>query len=585
MELTDEQIAAVTCDDSTLLEACPGSGKTRVVIAKVLRCLDEVRDSTRRVAVITYTNAAVNEIESRLRVYSSSEDFERCEVSTIHAFCLNNVLNRFYWRIDGYASGFKLLVPDSKEHDEVLNEVCEVYGLSDKDRDGFGHLYRDSSGKAVVNGDASITSEIATYYWDKLRGMGLIDFSTLIYLSYHLLNVYPSIAYSLSCRFKWILVDEFQDTSDLQVQILKHIHDAGQSRFFLVGDPHQSIFGFAGARPELARSITDYMKGRTDLSLSMNWRSNPQIIAHAEKVQPRSVPMRSTGRIALDKTTPRYVRSATIFDAIQHEFLPALDALSIPLGRAAILAPTWYHLFPLGRRLRTSGVPIVGPGSRPYRRSNLFARIAEFLCAYLYRRDVQMIRKLQRELHRVILELTGIERWDLYHHSGRVSIFRMIAKGEELKREFDLAASWLIQAASAFEDILLQDGFILFSNRGCFTASAAAMCREIDKSDGVHMSTLTVDALGLFACTNESMHLITMHSSKGLEFDAVALVGLNEGQVPSYRATSVSEMEEQRRLFYVGVTRAKRLLLYVHDKSQSRFVPSRFLGRSMLDVI
>ena len=92
MILTQQQRNAVTHDENTLLEACPGSGKTRAIVAKILRCLEDVRDTPRKVAVITYTNIAVNEIESRLRRYSSSQDIECIEVSTIHSFCIGNIL-------------------------------------------------------------------------------------------------------------------------------------------------------------------------------------------------------------------------------------------------------------------------------------------------------------------------------------------------------------------------------------------------------------------------------------------------------------------------------------------------------------
>ncbi|MEQ1492242.1 MAG: UvrD-helicase domain-containing protein [Terricaulis sp.] len=95
MMLTDEQKRAVRCDDNLLLTACPGSGKTRVIISKVSRAIEEVRDTPRAVACITYTNAAVHEIESRLRHHIQPGDDAYYDVCTIHSFCLNHIFARF----------------------------------------------------------------------------------------------------------------------------------------------------------------------------------------------------------------------------------------------------------------------------------------------------------------------------------------------------------------------------------------------------------------------------------------------------------------------------------------------------------
>ena len=114
MKLTDEQRIAVYHDDHALVVACPGSGKTRSIIARLLRSIDAVRGSTRRVTCITYTNAAVHEIENRVRIYGSAGDDEYCDVSTIHAFCQNNILRHFHWKLDEFHDGFTVLHPTAK---------------------------------------------------------------------------------------------------------------------------------------------------------------------------------------------------------------------------------------------------------------------------------------------------------------------------------------------------------------------------------------------------------------------------------------------------------------------------------------
>ncbi|WP_200243014.1 UvrD-helicase domain-containing protein [Thiohalocapsa halophila] len=111
MKLTTEQKTAVRCDDNVLITACPGSGKTRVIISKLVRTLDEVRETPRMVDCITYTNTAVHEIEARLRHHAQPGDENFYDVCTIHSFCLNHIFRPFCHLIDGYKQGFKVLTP------------------------------------------------------------------------------------------------------------------------------------------------------------------------------------------------------------------------------------------------------------------------------------------------------------------------------------------------------------------------------------------------------------------------------------------------------------------------------------------
>ena len=585
MILTTEQRAAVTCDSNTLVEACPGSGKTRSIVAKILRCLDDVRNTPRKIAVITYTNAAVYEIESRLRVYGATDDLDSCEISTIHSFCLNNILHGFYWRTRDYRGGFKLLPPETEEYQAIVRRICGELGLLAIAREEFPQLNRGADGEPILHPASLITRQAAHQFWRELADIQAIDFATVIYLTNRLLEHSPSLAHALSCRFRWILVDEFQDTTELQIEILKKIYDASHSNFFLVGDPHQSIFGFAGARPKLVSEFSEYANARTDFQLSENWRSNPQIVAHAELLRPRAVPMRSAGAIAADQREPLYIHRANLFEALEDFFLPALQELDIAYGNAAILAPSWFALFPIGRRLRNYGIPIIGPGARPYRGRQLFARLAEYICAYIERRDPTLIRNISRELHRIVLEVSRINRQQLFGYSGRVTIFKLLAIGEALRNQGDSAERWLVSAGHEFGQLLVADQVLPKTAENLLSESAAAMCDQMRANRDVDLANMTVSDLGLFAATGKSMHLLTMHAAKGLEFEAVALVSLHDGQIPNFRANSAEDIDEARRLMYVAITRAKRLLLYITDQERPRNIPSRFLGPEGLRLV
>ena len=225
----------------------------------------------------------------------------------------------------------------------------------------------------------------APHFWRRCQQLGFVDFSSIVYKSYCLLRDQPMIARSLAARFASFLIDEFQDTTEIQIEILKLIHAQHRSRIFAVGDHAQSIFGFTGPRPELIQPFAAHIGARTDLSLA------PAISVRARRSS--SMPTASSRAARACKAwdrratavaiAPVLVQQGRTIDAITGQFLPMLAAHNIALGDAAILSKDWASLFPLSRGLREFGVPVVGPGARPYRRSRLFASLAEQLCGYM----------------------------------------------------------------------------------------------------------------------------------------------------------------------------------------------------------
>ena len=585
MNLTAEQRSAVKCKENTLIVACPGSGKTRTLVAKLLHCLEEVRDTSRKIACLTYTNAAVYEIENRLRKYGKCGDEEYCDVSTIHSFCLVNILNNFYWRIPEYSNGFSVTTPDNETFQKIAADVLTEYGLPLQLRDYFESFNREIDGSPIVPPD--IHPDIALAFWNRLEEQGLIDFPNIIYYAYKLLHEKPGIAYALSCKYAWFLVDEFQDTTTLQVELFRKIASFRQTTFFLVGDPYQSIFGFAGARVELMKDFAEEISAKMDFRLLSNYRSSNLIINHAEKLCSRNPRMCGVGETAHADTEPIYVHTATAFEAITEYFLPALDKLGISYGEAAILAPWWIKLLHLGRSLRDYGIPIVGPGARPYKKSHLFATLAEQVCAFISHPTHKTFHQIERELFLLLNAITGKRPYYIFSYRGNVSIRKLIAAGSDIYKRSPGAVGWLTLAAESFESILISDNLISVSHANILRNSADNIVDDLIRNK-IDVNNLSADDLGLFASTERNLHLLTMHKAKGREYDAVAIIDLHDGRVPDFRAIKngdVEGIEESKRLLYVSITRARRFLMYVTDDEDSRNKPSRFICDSHLALV
>jgi DNA helicase-2/ATP-dependent DNA helicase PcrA len=243
--LTDEQRAAVQADGNIFLSACPGSGKTRVITAKLLSLAEAQEGTTQSIACITYTNAAVDEIELRLKQAGNASILDHAEVSTIHSFCLQYILRPYKWLAPDVPQPFKILTREMPEFEELVTiavdeirrvpnfQTIEDYDSIDIDMDG------EPFGQGITSG--SVTRERAFRFWELMRARGYIDFSLILYYSYEILQANPFVAEGVSSRFQWILIDEFQDTTEVQLAIFEALHDKGHSRFFLVGDENQSI--------------------------------------------------------------------------------------------------------------------------------------------------------------------------------------------------------------------------------------------------------------------------------------------------------------------------------------------------------
>jgi DNA helicase-2/ATP-dependent DNA helicase PcrA len=584
MSLTEEQRSAIGWQENLMLTACPGSGKTRTIVAKLIQEVEALRDTPRAVACITYTNSAVQEIESRISAHLQHGDSRHFKVSTIHSFCLTNILRPFAWRLPGFVGTPKILTRDKPEFEQIVRHATgriNYHNITQADLEAFEGLNLNAAGELI---GSALSNEViqrsAPFFWQRCDELGFIDFCNIIYRSYCLLRDFPDIAQSLAARFSWFLVDEFQDTSELQTEILKLIHATTRSKFFVVGDPAQSIFSFTGARPELLQPFAEHIDARTDISLTGNFRSNPQIVSHAERVFPRESPMTSVGEHRVCTEEPRHAHVNSTFEAITDQFLPRLTDLGIELGDASILSRDWASLLQLSRRLRDFGVPVVGPGARPYRKSRLFATLAEQLCGAIAEPQPNTVRQLERALFMALQDARHDSQLEVDSFNCRVAIIRLLREARRLAT-IGGAVQWLDSMSTRTGEILLELELVDRTQAGLFFASVQEMKSDMQRQN-IDMANLTIDDLGLFASPTRALRLSTIHYAKGREYSAVAIMGLREGTVPHFRATDI---EDEKRLFYVGLTRAKRVLLYITERDRWRNPPSRFLGEDGVDIL
>lgn len=587
ISLTPDQRDAVECEEDLMLSACPGSGKTRVIIAKLLKLAEAVEDTPRSIGCITYTNAAVDEIEDRVKQFGTNALAERCEIATIHSFCLKFILRPYRWMLPELPAEFRILTRDMRYFDRLVRAVEDEQSRRVEFRtfEDYASVRMGLGGVPVGTGiEGGVVTEVsARRYWELMQRAGFIDFSMILYYSLRILQENPFVARGLSSRFAWLLIDEFQDTTDVQIEILRCLRAHMNSQFFLVGDEHQSIHAFAGARPDLARGFSTQIAAREDVALSGNFRSAPQIIVPAQTLIPRTPAMVSAGAAAATLGTVEYRHVANPVDAITDYFIPLLQARGIPLGNAAVLAPWWRHLIPVARRLRAMDVPVFGPGARPYQRRRVYAHLAEQLGACVASETLAPLPGVEKAIFRLVSEAMGTTRFDIFSYAGRCVSLALVYEARRLAEIHPGGMEWLEVSSEAIANIL-RDGDLINANAAEAIVNSVGEMRADMERNRIDIANLQIADLGLFADPTAAIKLITMHNSKGREFDAVAIINANQGQIPHFMSRTEDEIEEARRLFYVGLTRAKIHLLVFSDRTDRRNPPSPFIAGAELQA-
>lgn len=534
------------------------------------------------VACITYTNAAVHEIQERLERMDLCGAIDACEVETIHTFCLKHVFGPHAWRVPSFRRGSRLLTPDDEEFTSLVKLLVSNHGLDRRAAQDFEQLTR-----GVERLPGTISQAAADEYWAYLDERGLVDFSGIIYWSRVLLREYPFVARALGSRYAWILVDEFQDTSRLQVAALAAIHKWGRTRFFVVGDPHQSIMSVNGADPSLMARFAKHISARSDLELLGNFRSSRKILSVADALCERGAPMEALGEHRDFPCSPQWHAVEDMESGVRYVFLPALQRYGIRHSEAAVLAPWWTSLVPLARTLRTNGVSVLGPGARPYHRSHhVIAPLIEEMAAVIAEPIGRGIRLVRHELRRMMSSVAGEYRGPTGLASDIliVGLLRRIRSAAALDAPAD---AFLESVGLHISAALFSEGFASRSQADEIANSAYALIAEIRQQEvKLGLPRTTVRHLGMFAKGSGSLRLSTMHAAKGREWAAVAVIDVFDGRVPHFSYTNwgtpdeerAAIYEEGRRVLYVSLTRAKQLLMvFTLAQPDRKTRPSPFL--------
>ncbi|GJD38021.1 ATP-dependent helicase [Methylobacterium bullatum] len=557
-DLNDEQIDAIEHDGSVLLIACPGSGKTRALTYKIALELSRLESDRQWVVAITYTHRAAEEIEERIE--GLGVDTERLWIGTIHSFCLDWILRPYAIYHDKLKFGFR--VADQHETERHLEALCQ--GRMPLIRPFHCNYFFTSLGCQLEASNPFRKAQILGVlkdYWAVLEAERMIDFEMILSCAYDLIASEPSISILLSSIFKFVMVDEFQDTKEIQYAILAAIlrAGAGQTCAFLVGDPNQAIYGSLGGYAMTHRDFTALCGLKlAEKSLSSNYRSSSRIVEYFSNYHMLATKIGAVGEdrdyeslVSFDQETTHHAVDDEIIRLIRYN----CEQLGIAAREVCIVGPRWMQLAALTRRLM-GALPeysFDGPGMAPFSRDqeNIWFKVARLALTEpspkLYVRRTRWAMEILTELHHAGIPVRGLSDRELLRRCNGIQINE--DDGLEYLRlffdEFCLAVG--------FE---LRDSPTLAEHHETFFARSETQIARLEEA-GVQGVSAIATFRRVFA-SRTGITISTIHGVKGAEFDTVIAFAMLEGMVPHF--SDPDGETSARKLLYVVCSRPRKNL-------------------------
>jgi len=614
--LSAEQIAAVrAAHGPTLILAGAGSGKTRVITERVSHLVSEMGVDPRDILAVTFTNKAADEMRRRIeeRLGSAAKS---AWIMTFHALCVR-ILRR-HPEEAGLARDF--VIYDQDESLSLVKRAVASIGLSDKTyapRRVLSLLSMLKNGRPYSEADVrdyrvEVLNELAGRYNAGLRAAKAVDFDDLLAFSARLLEESDVLDRDSRLAFRFILVDEYQDTNRLQYRIVRALASAHKN-ITVVGDEDQSIYSWRGAD---IRNILEFERdfpGASILRLEENYRSTQAILDAASglvvknenRIGKTLKAMRPGGRrVEILVARDEYEEAEKVATDIQRKgeglkiaCLYRMNAQSRALEEALASA-----------RIRYQVVGAVGFYARREVRD-----VVSYLRLTLNQNDDSAFRRVVNVPPRGVGEQTlamitraaqglGVSLWeglaavlakDALPSRTRAALARFVSLVAALRElQGSLGPGALVDAViekTGYEALIDDEPSPVREDRRQNLQELRTAAADFEEREGLGLREF-LDRTFLLADADSirddaPVLLMTLHAAKGLEFDTVFLVGMEEGLIPHMRAVQdPGQMEEERRLCYVGMTRARNRLVLTRARERSYFgdrrvtLPSRFLS-------
>lgn len=585
--------AVETLDGPVLILAGAGTGKTRTVTCRIAHMVNQ-GINPESILAVTFTNKSASEMRERAIDMVSRDAGEKLTICTFHSLCVR-ILREGIEKL-GYKKNFSIYT-GGDQTGLIRQLIVRKGGGSEKIKpsDVLSVISKaKNSGEGVDSIQDDMIASIAQAYQEELRAQNAVDFDDLLLLAEKLLREYDDVRDLLRDRYRYVTVDEFQDTNGLQMRLLQKLVGAPYN-VCVVGDDDQSIYGWRGAESANILQFERFFPNPKVILLEMNYRSTEAVIHTANSLITKNVGRREK-QLKHTITGGRELRLISMpGNEEEAEFIcEEINELHQKEKREwedfAILYRTKVQSRSIEEALRTLKIPYRMVGAQSF----YDRREVQDLMAYLMLfnnldSDVSLLRVLNapprgignktammltewsRQRHCSVWEAMGIP--DLLEQLGQKTRNAINQFTELVLSYRERMLSNNENMGVVFWEFLKEIDFHEWVNRGCKTENEQTQRAESihnvfeylkDASDRNKPLQKFLDAAALNNDKDDDIEkqkgvcLITLHASKGLEFPVVYLVGLEQNILPHQRSISEGTVEEERRLLYVGITRAKQ---------------------------
>lgn len=608
---TEEQRIAITHRDGPMLVlAGPGSGKTTVLTERVHFLIEECGVNPGNILVITFTKAAAEEMQERYEALAASAK-GRVNFGTFHAVFFK--ILKFAYHYDGTnilkeEERYRMLrdiicakiEQDFSDEKELVEAISGEVSRVKNERFSLESYYS-------VNCPDDVFREIYREYDRRLRRENKVDFDDMQLLCYELLVKRPDILRQWQQKYTYVLIDEFQDINRLQYDTVRMLAEP-ENNLFIVGDDDQSIYRFRGAKPELMLHFREDFPEAKQVTLLCNFRSTAPIVQAALRVvgnnkkrfEKKLYAKEEEGEAVEFRQYPERKREC----AEIVEEIAVLHKTGLPWHEIAVLYRTNLQSRAIMGKLMEYNIPFKTRDMVPNLYEHWICRdVLCYIKMALGNRErgmlLQIMNRPKRYISREALDTATVdfERLKQFYEDKEYVVDRIE------KLEYDLAMIKGLNPYAAMNYIrraVGYDGFLTeyATYRKMSTEDLFELLAELVEDAAEyptfdvwfsHMEEyseqLRMQNMREKKKVTEAVTLSTYHSAKGLEYHTVFLPELNEGLTPHRQAIQPEDLEEERRMFYVAMTRAKRRLVLscMKELRSKELTPSRFVGEVYLD--
>ncbi len=629
-----QQAALKYIDGPLLVLAGAGSGKTSVITGKIAYLVEQCGIPSRNIYAVTFTNKAAREMKDRVSKLLSSSESKGLSVSTFHNLGLNII--RFEIKTLGFKPGFSIM--DQEDCRNLLKELLVRHtDLDEKLIDNIQHTISDwknsllEPGQAVSASNSTGEQSIAMLYeryQRALRAYNAVDFDDLIMIPVCLFREQPEVLAKWQQRIRYMLVDEYQDTNLAQYELVRTLVKEKQA-LTVVGDDDQSIYAWRGARPENLMQLQEDFPALKVIKLEQNYRSTGRILAAANQLIDNNPHL--IQKALWSELGPGDPLRFIISDNEEREAERVVnEIIDMRLKRRckysdfAILYRGNYQSRLMELKLQTQNIPYDITGGQSFYAKTEIKDVMAYLRLIINPDDdnalLRIINTPRRQIGPTTLERLGeyanqrqvsfldaidevglsatvpsanlqrLQRFKHWLQSVQRNVYsdKPVPAIRELLEDIDYQ-DWLRQNASSdaaankrWENINLLISQIEYALKDSDSDSVEADKNPIESAISKIILRDILDR-EQEESADDKVQLLTLHAAKGLEFLHVFLIGMEEEVLPHRNSIEGDQIEEERRLAYVGITRAQRTLTMTSAAQRTQFgetsatTPSRFV--------